>query len=416
MKHYPGGDRIPSLKDLDVEGKRVFVRVDFNVPLAPHKDQDEHGNGADRVIDSTRIKGALPTIRELRERGAKVICASHLGRPKGGPDAKYSLQPVAEKLGELLGADVVFAHDCVGDGILRHTKELKNGQVLVLENLRFHPEEEKNDNNFAFKLSQLADIYVNDAFGTCHRAHASVDALPKLMKHKAGGLLLEAEVEALAGLIYNPPRPLVAILGGSKVSDKAKVIEALMVKSQKILIGGAMAYTFLRALQCTTGDSRVEIDMVSLAKRIMDRAKEANCKILLPVDHVTGKSFDEPGTPETTTNAHIAAGRMGLDIGPKTRELYSRELQGAAAVFWNGPMGVFEKKPFDEGTNALARAIADLPAKTKICGGGDSVTAINQAGLEGGFTHISTGGGASLEMLEGAPMPGIEALKTGVGA
>jgi phosphoglycerate kinase len=410
MKDYPGGDRISSLKDLEVEGKRVFVRVDFNVPLS------DKGVGAERVKDATRIEAALPTIRNLLERGAKVICASHLGRPKGGPDAKYSLEPVAEKLGALLGTDVIFAHDCIGDGIHRQSRDLKPGQVFVLENLRFHPEEEKNGHDFAFKLSQLADVYVNDAFGTSHRAHSSVDGLPKLMKHKAAGLLLEREVESLAGLIHNPPRPLISILGGSKVSDKAKVIESLMVKSEKIFIGGAMAYTFLRALNCDTGDSRVEVDMVGLAKRILDRAKEAKCKILLPVDHVTGKTFDEPGEAKVTDNAHIPAGRIGLDIGPKTRELYVRELKGAAAVFWNGPMGVFEKKPFDEGTNAIAQAIADLPARTKICGGGDSVAAINQAGLEAGFTHISTGGGASLEMLEGAPMPGIEALKATVGA
>lgn len=414
MKDYPGGDRIASLADLEVEGKRVFVRVDFNVPLSDEKGADK--GGAARVKDATRIEGALATIQNLRERGAKVICASHLGRPKGAPNDKYSLEPVAEKLGELLGVDVIFAHDCIGDGIIRQSKDLKPGQVFVLENLRFHPDEEKNAHDFAFRLSQLCDVYVNDAFGTSHRAHASVDELPKLMKHKAAGFLLEKEVEALAGLIYNPPRPLVSILGGSKVSDKAKVIDALMVKSQKILIGGAMAYTFLRALQCETGDSRVEADMVTMAKRILERAKESKCKILLPVDHVTGASFDNPGEPQVTTNAHIPAGRLGLDIGPKTRELFTRELQGAAAVFWNGPMGVFEKKPFDEGTNAVAKAIFDLSAKTKICGGGDSVAAIHAAGLEAGFTHISTGGGASLEMLEGAPMPGIDALKSEVGA
>ncbi len=405
MKDYPGSERILRLDQLEVSNKRVFVRVDFNVPLT------DDG----KVSDDTRIRASLPTIQALIAKGARVICASHLGRPKGKRDEKYTLEPVAARLGELLGTDVIFADNCIGDGIHRQSRDLRPGQVLVLENLRFHEAEEKNEHDFAFKLSQLCDAYVNDAFGTCHRAHASTAGLPSLVKARAAGLLLEKEIAALGTLIHNPPRPLVAILGGAKVSDKAKVIEALLVKSSKVLVGGAMAYTFLRALQCKTGTSRVETEMVGLAGRILERAKTADCKIILPMDHMTGLTFDHPGPAQATENAHIPDGRMGLDIGPRTRALFAKELEGAAAIFWNGPMGVFEKPPFDEGTTFLAKAIAANPAKVKICGGGDSVAAINQAGLESGFTHISTGGGASLEMIEGRTMPGIESLKQDIG-
>lgn len=400
LSSYPGGERIKSLKDLDVAGKRVFLRVDFNVPM---KDG--------LVTDDTRIRAALPTIEALCEKGAAVICASHLGRPKGKRSEKDSLEPAASHLSELTSRDIIFSEDCTGNGVVRQTKELKPGQILVLENLRFYEGEEKNDQAFAYELAKLCDAYVNDAFGTCHRAHASTDALPRMIPERAAGLLLEKEIAALAKLIHNPDRPLVAILGGSKVSDKAKVIDSLMVKSSKILIGGAMAYTFLRALKVQTGTSRVENDLVALAGKMMERAEKAQCKIILPMDHVTGASFDNPGAPQITENAHIPEGRMGLDIGPRTRELFKRELQAAKSILWNGPMGVFEKKPFDEGTNFIAHAIAESHATSKICGGGDSVAAINLSGVADKFTHISTGGGASLEMLEGAPMPGIDSLK-----
>jgi phosphoglycerate kinase len=400
LSSYPGGERIKSLKDLDVAGKRVFLRVDFNVPMK---------DGI--VTDDTRIRAALPTIEALCEKGAAVICASHFGRPKGKRSEKDSLEPAASHLSELTSRDIIFSEDCTGNGVVRQTKELKPGQILVLENLRFYEGEEKNDQAFAYELAKLCDVYVNDAFGTCHRAHASTDALPRMIPERAAGLLLEKEIAALAKLIHNPDRPLVAILGGSKVSDKAKVIDSLMVKSSKILIGGAMAYTFLRALKVQTGTSRVENDLVALAGKMMERAERAQCKIILPMDHVTGASFDNPGTPQITENAHIPEGRMGLDIGPRTRELFKRELAGAKSILWNGPMGVFEKKPFDEGTNFIAHAIAESSALSKICGGGDSVAAINLSGVADKFTHISTGGGASLEMLEGAPMPGIDSLK-----
>lgn len=401
LRQYPGGERIRALNDLDVENKRVFVRVDYNVPMKDGK-----------IVDDTRIRASLPTLQNLISRGAKLVCASHLGRPKDGPDPKYSLEPIAERLGELLQMDVVFAHDCVGQAVARQARDLRSGQILVLENLRFHPGEEKNLHEFSHKLSALCDVYVNDAFGTCHRAHASTAGLPGLIpKAKGAGLLLEKEIGALSELVHNPQRPLVSILGGSKVSDKVKVIEALMVKSSKILIGGAMAYTFLRVLKIQTGDSRVETEMVSLAAKILERSQAMNCKIVLPMDHVTGKTFDNPGTPQVTENAHIPEGRIALDIGPRTRELFKRELVGAQTIFWNGPMGVFEKPGFEEGTYSLAREIAALKIPSKICGGGDSVSAVHAAGVEAGFTHISTGGGASLEMVEGSPMPGIEALK-----
>jgi phosphoglycerate kinase len=400
FKDYPGGDRIRSVESLELKGKRVFLRVDFNVPM-----------NEGQVTDDTRIRGALKTIQYLQSQGAKVLCASHLGRPKSQPDPKWSLEPVALRLGELLGTDVLFADDCVGNAIARQAAELKSGGVMVLENLRFHPGEEKNDRDFAHRLKELCDVYVNDAFGTCHRAHASVSALPQLMKEKAAGFLLAAEIEALGKLIHNPERPLVAVLGGSKVSDKAKVVDALIVKASKILIGGAMAYTFLKAKNIQLGKSRIEVDLVKMAQKMMDRAKEARCEIVLPMDHVCGLSFDNPGLPLVTENTHIPADRMGMDIGPRTRQLFARELSTARSVFWNGPMGVFEKPPFDEGTRFVAEQIASGPALHKICGGGDSVAAITQMKLESGFTHISTGGGASLEMIEGAPMPGIEALK-----
>jgi phosphoglycerate kinase len=400
LKDYPGGEYIKTLRDLDVTDKRVFLRVDFNVPIKERK-----------IKDDTRIRAALPTIQYLVEKGAKVVCASHLGRPKGKSDPASSLEPVAERLGELLGKDTLFSHECVGHAVHHLSREMKSGDILVLENLRFHAGEEDNAQDFAVKLSQLADVYVNDAFGTCHRAHASVQALPQIMNQRAAGFLLEKEVAALGMLINNPKRPMGALLGGAKVSDKIKVIEALMQKCSKIFVGGAMAYTFLRALNVEVGTSRVEPDKIDLCKRLLKRAEEASCKIYLPVDHKVGNSFDNPGPGEDTLNAHIPADKMGLDIGPKTQDLFRRELQGLQTLFWNGPMGVFEKPPFDQGTLSMARALAELPIGLKIVGGGDSVAAVTQMGLESAFQHVSTGGGASLEMIEGAPMPGIDALK-----
>lgn len=398
---YPGGDRIRPLESLQIQDKLCFVRVDFNVPIKDGK-----------VTDDTRIRAALPTLNYMRDRKAKLIIGSHLGRPKGVVNPEFSMEPVAERLGEILEADVVFADDSIGDAIRTQARELRPGQVLVLENLRFHAGEEKNDAAYAHKLKDLCEVYVNDAFGTCHRAHASTAGLPSLMKEKAAGFLLEKEIKALSALVHNPKRPLVAVLGGSKVSDKIKVIEALMVKASKILIGGAMAYTFLRALNVHVGKSRVEVDLIPHCKKLLDRAKEKNCEIVLPLDHRVATSFENPGEGSITVNAHIMDEReMGLDIGPKTMELFRSKLSGAQSVFWNGPLGVFEKTPFNAGTFAMARAIAELPAQLKIVGGGDSVAAVNASDLSAGFTHISTGGGASLEFIEGAAMPGIEALK-----
>jgi phosphoglycerate kinase len=406
---YPGGQAIASIKDIEFAGKRVFLRVDFNVPIK---------NGV--IQDDTRIQAALPTIEFLRQKGAKIICASHLGRPKGPASAKdksLSLEPIAERLGDLLNKNsaqpvsVIFSDNCVGDAVARQTREIRPNEILVLENLRFHEGEEKNSSDFCHKLKELCDIYVNDAFGTCHRAHASTAGLAALIKEKAAGFLLEKEIASLGKLIHNPDRPLVAVLGGSKVSDKVKVIEALMVKSEKILIGGAMAYTFLRALKINTGISRVETEQVALCSKLLERSKEARCEIVLPMDHVCGKTFDNPGTPIVTENTHIPNDFMGLDIGPRTIKLFQEKMNKAKTIFWNGPLGVFEKPGFENGTFEIAKHIASLPAKQKICGGGDSVSAIHASGCAQGFTHISTGGGASLEMVEGVPMPGIEALK-----
>ncbi len=400
IANYPGGQLIKTLADGDFKNKRVFVRVDLNVPIK------------DGVVgDDSRIRAALPTLQFLKDKGAKLIVASHLGRPKGKVDTRYSMEPVAAVLGDLLNLDIVFAHDSVGLPVQRQSKEIRDGQVLLLENLRFYPGEEANDGDFAVKLASLCDVYVNDAFGTSHRAHASVSALPGLVNEKYAGLLLEKEISELGRVIHNPDRPFVAVLGGSKVSDKVGVIEALTVKSSKIIIGGAMAYTFLRALNVEVGKSMVEPDKIALAGKILERAKEAKCKILLPVDHIIADSFDPPQSVKVSDNAHIPAGWMGLDIGPKTLELYQRELVGSRCIFWNGPMGVFENEAFAKGTLGVAKTIAELPNCVKVCGGGDSVAALHMSGVAEAFTHISTGGGASLEMIEGLPMPGIESLK-----
>ncbi|NCN27429.1 phosphoglycerate kinase [bacterium] len=401
LKNYPGGNYISTLDDMEpVEGKRVFVRVDFNTPIK---------DGV--VTDNTRIKAALPTLEFLLNQGARVICASHLGRPKGMVKEELSLEPVAQELGKLLGKDTVFSHEHYGMAVKNETRELRKGHVLVIENLRFDPGEEKNSGDFAGRLAHLADLYVNDAFGTCHRAHASVDALARLFEKRFCGRLLEKEIAALGTIMHNPERPMTAVLGGAKVSDKIKVVETLSQKCSKIFIGGAMAYTFLRALKVETGKSMIENDMVGTCAKMLERAEKNKCKIYLPVDHLLADSFSEPGEAIVSDNAHIPSEKMAFDIGPKTIELYTRELTGSRTVFWNGPMGVFEKPPYDHGTMAVAKAIAELDAPIKICGGGDSVAALNKSGLADQFTHISTGGGASLEMLEGKPMPGIEALK-----
>ena len=386
------------IEDLPIEGKRVFIRVDFNVPLS---------NGA--ITDDTRVREALPTVRHAVARGAKVILASHLGRPKGVPNPEFKLEPVGALLAELLNLDVVAADDCVGDGVKKLAQELRDGEILLLENLRFYKEEEANDPAFAEKLAKFADVYVNDAFGTAHRAHASTAGMVKYFKDKGVGFLMRKELKFLKDTLSRPSRPFVAILGGAKVSDKIGVISSLVTKADVILIGGAMAYTFLKAKGEQVGDSKVEEDSLRVAKEILKQAAERKVDLLLPVDHIVAEKLDA-GTGNEVAGA-IPAGLMGLDIGPKTVEEYSRRIKLAKTIFWNGPMGVFEKEPFEKGTMAIAQALTASNAIT-IVGGGDSAAAINKSGLASKISHISTGGGASLEFVENGTLPGVEVLES----
>ncbi len=380
---------------IDVANKRVFVRVDFNVPL-------QDGS----VSDDERIRGALPTLEFLVDKGARLVLGSHLGRPKGRDD-KQSLLAVATVLQQHLKRDVIFADDCVGDGVKKMANDLQPGQVLLLENLRFHSGEEKNDESFARQLAQNADVYINDAFGAAHRAHASTAGMVPFVKESAGGLLLKRETETLYELLRAPKKPFVAILGGAKVSDKMGVLTKLLSKVDRIVVGGAMAYTFLKAQGSAVGKSRVEQERLQNARLILDSAKRLNVEVLLPCDHVVAKEFKE-GAPSRITEV-IAADEMGLDIGPKTRAQIEAALVGAGTVLWNGPMGVFEWQQFAHGTNAVCRAVASCGAYT-VVGGGDSVAALNQSGLHTKISHVSTGGGASLELLEGQKLPGLLAL------
>jgi len=382
-----------SIRDLDLKGKRVFIRVDFNVPLS------EDGQ---TVTSDKRIRESLPTIQYALEQGAGVILASHLGRPKGKPDPKYSLKPVARRLEELLGRPVKMAPDCVGPEV--EALKPAPGEVLLLENVRFHEGETKNDPEFARQLASLADVFVLDAFGSAHRAHASVVGVAQYLP-AAAGFLMEKELEYLGKAISNPERPCVAILGGAKVSDKIEVIENLLKIADKLLIGGAMAYTFLRAQGKPVGRSLVEEDKVDLARQLLDKAGD---KLMLPVDHVVTDEIKE-GAQAQVVEA-IPDDKVGADIGPKTVEAYKRVIATAKTIIWNGPMGVFEKPPFDRGTVEIAKAVADSGA-TSIVGGGDSVKAVEAAGVADKITHISTGGGASLEFLSGKELPGVAALR-----
>lgn len=409
-----------SIQDLSLKGKRVLMRVDFNVPIQDGK-----------VADDTRIEAALPTIRYVLEQGASVVLMSHLGRPKGKVNPEFSLKPVADRLAEVIDAPVSFAGDCVGKEVEKKAKELKPGGILLLENLRFHSEEEGKPNlsgdetdeeraaakadmkakqkDFAAQLADLGDVYVNDAFGTAHRAHASMAVVTDHFEERAAGFLLEKEIEYLGSALANPERPFVAIIGGAKISGKIDVITNLLGKVDSLLIGGGMAYTFYKAQGKSIGESLLEEDKVGLAGEILAKAEQSSTELLLPVDNVIADAFDVSANTKVVSADAIPDGWQSLDIGPETRKIYSEKILGAKTVVWNGPMGVFEMEPFAAGTLAVAQALADSDA-VSIIGGGDSVSAVNKTGLADKMTHISTGGGASLEFLEGKSLPGVDAL------
>jgi len=391
-----------TIDDIDVTNKRVFLRVDFNVPLtkeAPCK-----------ITDDTRIRAALPTIEALTKRNAKLIIASHLGRPKGKPEEKYSLKPVFEHLKELVKAKVSFADDCAGPEVEKLANALNPGEILLLENLRFHSEEEKNDPTFAQALAKLADVYVDDAFGAAHRAHASIEGITHYVKIKAAGYLMDKELKFLGGVLTNPAHPFVAIIGGAKISGKIDVIQNLLQKADKVLIGGGMTYTFFKAEGKEIGNSIVEDDKVDLAKSLLERSQT---HLLLPVDSVVAKEFKNESEYKTVSQNNIPSDWQGVDIGPETIKLFTKEIASAKTIVWNGPMGVFEMPNFATGTLAIAQAMAKATANgaTTVVGGGDSVAALEQAHLAGKMSHVSTGGGASLEFLEGKTLPGVKALE-----
>jgi len=390
---------IHTVDQIELKGKRVFIRVDFNVP------QDEKN----RITDDTRILLSLPTIRFVSESGGKAILASHLGRPKGKKDSKFSLAPVAERLSQLLGKEVTLAMDCIGGEVQKQIGEMKEGEVLLLENLRFHPEEEKNEEAFSRALASLCDVYVNDAFGAAHRAHASTEGMTRFVKVVAAGFLMTKEMRSLEKALLNPQKPYVAILGGAKVSDKIGVIQNLLGKVTTLMIGGGMAYTFLKAEGFEVGRSLVEESQIGFSRDLSEKAK-GKMKFLFPSDHIAAERMDIQAKREIVKNDKIPPEWVCLDIGPETIKKFSEEIKSAKTVFWNGPMGVFEMEPFSQGTFAIAKAIADSSAFS-IVGGGDSVSAVNKAGVADRISHLSTGGGASLEFLEGKELPGIEALR-----
>ncbi len=390
---------IRTLDQVELKGKRVFIRVDFNVP------QDDKNN----ITDDTRILLSLPTIRFVSEAGGKAILASHLGRPKGKKDSKFSLAPVAGRLSQLLGKEVALAMDCIGGEVQKRIGDMKEGEVLLLENLRFHPEEEKNEEAFSKGLASLCDVYVNDAFGAAHRAHASTEGMTRFVKLVAAGFLMTKEINCLEKALISPPKPYVAILGGAKVSDKIGVIQNLLDKVTTLLIGGGMAYTFLKAEGFHVGKSLVEENQIEFSHNLLEKAR-GKIKFLLPSDHIAAERMEIQAKREMVENDKIPSDWVCLDIGPETIRKFSEEIKSAKTVVWNGPMGVFEMEPFREGTFAIAKAIANSSAFS-IVGGGDSVAAVNQAGVADRISHLSTGGGASLEFLEGKALPGIEALR-----
>ncbi|KOM95879.1 phosphoglycerate kinase [Clostridium botulinum] len=389
-----------SIEDIDVKGKKVLVRCDFNVPLNEGK-----------ITDENRLVGALPTIKYLMEKGAKIILCSHMGKPKGEPKKELSLLPVAKRLSEILNKEVIFADDdnVVGENAKKAVEDMKDGDVVLLQNTRYRKEETKNEEVFSKELASLADVFVNDAFGTAHRAHCSTVGVTNYLKEAACGYLIQKELKFLGNAVEKPERPFVAILGGAKVSDKINVINNLLDKVDTLIIGGGMGYTFLKAQGYTIGNSLVEEDKVEYSKEMIDKAKEKGVNLLLPIDNVVADKFDKDASPVVTEDQNIGEGYMGLDIGPKTAEIYSDAIKSAKTVVWNGPMGVFEFKSFANGTIEVAKAMADSDAVT-IIGGGDSAAAVNILGFGDKMTHISTGGGASLEFLEGKELPGIAAL------
>jgi phosphoglycerate kinase len=391
-----------TLDDINVSGKRVLMRVDFNVPIG------DDG----KVADDLRIRAALPSIRKVLESGGSLVLMSHLGRPKGKRDEKYSLKPVAERLSELLGKPVKMAPDCIGPEVEKMARELKPGEVLLLENLRFHGEEEANDPAFAEQLARLGDVYVNDAFGTAHRAHASTEGVTKYFKVCAAGYLMQKELEYLGKAVGEPERPYVAIMGGAKISGKIDVIQNLLPKVDVLLIGGGMAYTFFKAKGYSIGKSLLEEDRIEVAKQVMADAKARGVELILPLDNVVATEISETAETKVTPDENVPEGWIGVDIGPKTIARFREKILGAKTIVWNGPMGVFEKDPFAKGTIAIAQALAEATKKgaTTVVGGGDSAAAIAKAGLEEEVSHVSTGGGASLEFLAGLTLPGVAAL------
>ncbi|MBI5171189.1 MAG: phosphoglycerate kinase [Candidatus Eisenbacteria bacterium] len=391
-----------TVQHLDCAGRRVFVRVDFNVPTA---------NG--EVTDDTRIVAAIPTIRYLLQKGARVVLASHLGRPKGGPEPKYSMKPVKARLERLLRMDVAWADDCVGEAAEAASRALKDGEVLLLENLRFHPEEEKNVPAFAEALAKLGDCYVNDAFGTAHRAHASTEGVTKFLRPSVAGFLMQKELDYLGKALDQPKRPFVAVLGGSKISGKIDVITALLGKVDRLLIGGAMMFTFNKAKGLATGKSLVEDDRIEMAKAVLEQAAAEGVELVLPVDCIASTAPDGTAPGVAVKVDALAADQMGVDIGPESLKLFASKLADAGTVVWNGPMGIFEVEAFAAGTMGVAKALSVLKDKgaVTVVGGGDSVAAVQQSGMAEKFSHLSTGGGASLEFLEGKVLPGVDALE-----
>lgn len=391
-----------SIDKVQLKGKRVLVRVDYNVPF------DENL----KITDDIRITASLPTLKKIISEGGKAILMSHLGRPKGTPNPKYTLKPVAVRLAELIEREVKFAPDCVGEQVKAIVNSMKDGEVVLLENLRFHAEEEKNEENFSKQLAELGDIYINDAFGSAHRAHASTEGVTKFIKTCASGYLMQKELEYLSKAVSNPERPYLAILGGAKISGKIDVIQNLLPKVDALIIGGGMAYTFYKAMGYEIGTSLLEVDRIEMAKEILEKAKNSKMKLLLPIDVIVAPEFKEDAKGEAVEVEKIPADKMGMDIGPKTIELFKKEILNSKTIVWNGPLGVFEFDNFAEGTNEIAKALVEATGKGSITvvGGGDSAAAIKKAGLDEKVSHVSTGGGASLEFLEGKILPGVAAL------